>query len=202
MKLKVITPSTEELLTVAEAKQFLRVTHSLEDAMIGRQIAAARRACENGCRMSFTPQVRQVEYEVPMVSTWGELMRAGDSVQDSDDILLRAKLPRGPVAAINSVKAFKRDGLQEVTIPAEGYYSLRDDEVIWAKNFWETYRSYDSILINYTAGLSKADFVAATPDLVEAICITLGNFYENRGFATQQIPVEAQAILNKYWKPL
>lgn len=61
-RLALITPAASEALTLAEAKQFLRIEHNAEDAVIAVAIAAARVAAEEYLRVVLLAQTYSYEF--------------------------------------------------------------------------------------------------------------------------------------------
>lgn len=201
MRTKLITPPTEEPLALAVAKQYLRVTHSLEDALITQQILSARRICEEASRRSFITQTRSMTFAIPRADV-ERLIEGSGKIEDPDGIYKGAQLIRGPVASVTSINRVRNDTGESQVVDA-GLFDVRADtnRIQWRADFWEPCRDFDTLSIVYVCGQPKAQFLASCPDLMEAMMIVLGNLYENRGFATQQVPIEAQAILGRYWMP-
>lgn len=88
-RLTLLAPPEDEALTLGEAKQFLRITHDDEDAVIATAIAAARAAAEDYLRITLLPQ--EFSYEFTQIA----------------HIL---PLPVGPAQSIAQVIAYDRDG--------------------------------------------------------------------------------------------
>ena len=61
-RLVLLAPPEDEALTLAEAKQFLRIEHDAEDAVIAAAIAAARGAAEEYLRLVLLPQTYSYEF--------------------------------------------------------------------------------------------------------------------------------------------
>lgn len=200
MRLRLVTPPASEPLTLAEAKEYLRVTHSHEDNAITNLVAGARKWAENGCRRSFITQAWEVSFEVPKVSGF-HLLADSQRIEDPDEILPYAKLPRGPVASVTEVSVFNEDtGAGVVLDPTE--YALQGNHFFWSKESLSNHRNNHRLVIKYATGDSLENFKAGYPDLVTCTSILLGALYENRGFASQQMPIEAQNIIGRYWTPL
>jgi uncharacterized phiE125 gp8 family phage protein len=87
IRLEQTTPPTDLPVTVDEAKAFLRIDHTAEDALIESLVAAARDVVENYLRRSVCTQ------------TWTLVL---------DSLAEQAFLPRPPVTDITSVEV---DGL-------------------------------------------------------------------------------------------
>lgn len=88
-----VAPS-EEPITASDAKAFLRVNGSSDDALITRMIVAAREAAESYLQRSLITQSWQLSYD--------------------DYAPSRVLLPRGPVQSIASVKMIALDTTETV----------------------------------------------------------------------------------------
>ncbi len=98
-RLTLIAPPEDEALMLAEAKQFLRIEHTTDDAVIERAIVAARHAAEEYLRVVLLEQT--YSYEFTQVS----------------HIL---PLPVGPAQSIAHIYAYTSEGASS-TINAANY---------------------------------------------------------------------------------
>lgn len=87
--LTLVTPPAAEVITLAEAKLFLRVDGTTEDALITDLIKAVRVSAEEYTRKSFITQTWKISFD--------------DEVSDCVELL------RGPVQSITHVKTYTRD---------------------------------------------------------------------------------------------
>jgi uncharacterized phiE125 gp8 family phage protein len=83
MNLRVITPPTEEPVTLTEAKAYLRVDGTSDDTLITSLIVAAREKCEEISRRAFITQTLEETFD-----RW----------------CLNLKLLRPPLVSVTSVK--------------------------------------------------------------------------------------------------
>lgn len=195
MRSTLVTAPTLELISMSEAKEFLRVTHTHEDALIAQLCKSVIVKCQSFCRMAFTSQTWDVEVDIPKVRR--EILLGPQAVVDPDDVLQYLKLPKRPVQSVTSVIAFKiSDGTTLTADPAN--YTYRDCRLYWKDVFWPAVSGYDLLTIRYVVGCASADaFKATYPDLWEALLIALREAYdrgENSG-----LPKSARDILSQYW---
>lgn len=104
MALKLITPPSGEILTLAEAKSFLRVDHSDDDALIGTLIKAARlriEGPEGKLNAAFLTQ------------TWDLIL---DSFPPNEIML-----PLHPVQSVDEIVYFDDDGVETTQDPSSYY---------------------------------------------------------------------------------
>ena len=99
MGLSLVTPSTAEAITLAEARFQCKVTHALQDVQIANLIFAAREWGQWFSGRVFTAQ------------TWDYFLHEFPSV---------IELPLAPVQAITSIKYFDRSGVEQ-TLSATNY---------------------------------------------------------------------------------
>lgn len=199
MKIKLLTAPTEEPVTLAQAKAYAKITHPLEDAIIPTLIAGARKTAEDYTRMSFVRQKWLATYEVPK-RRGHVLLPDDDSIEDFDRIVDGAQLKRGPVAEIVAVRV-STGSAPYVVMPPEHYF-LDGDVLRWNSSVWPFFAPYDHVQVEYHTGeATAAEFVAKHSSIVDAILMVFTHRFENRGFSTQAMPIEAQVILNAYWKP-
>jgi uncharacterized phiE125 gp8 family phage protein len=158
--IKVITPPTEEPITLAEAKANLRVVFSDEDADIERMIRAARQMAEERLNRALMPQTLAF---------------------GADAFCVFLKVPRPPLAEIDSIKYIDADGVEQ-TVPA-GYLV---DEFVDPPTItpaygtpWPTTRAQaGAVVVQYQAGYADA---ASVPEPIRQwMLLSIGVMYENR----------------------
>lgn len=103
-RLKLVSPAASEPLSLAEAKLFLRVEHSTDDALITRAITAARQAAEEHMRL---------------------VLLAQDYRYETGEIFSVIALPVGPAQSIDAITAIDAEG--EETVLDEDSYRLTLD---------------------------------------------------------------------------
>ena len=158
----VTTAPTWEPVTLAEAKDHMRVDHSDEDAVISGLIPSAREYLE-GVLGSALPQQSITAY----YSTFWNLLT----------------LPRAcPLQSVTSVKYLDEDGVLQTVDSAvyDVYTAPTPGEVRLAYNqTWPTHRIVtDPVRIEYVAGYAGAGSVPAP--LRAAMLLLIGHWYENR----------------------
>ena len=110
--LQLVTPPSSEPLTLAQAKNFLRVEHTADDDAITRAISVARYFAEHYLRLALLPQ------------TWDY------SKANPETCTLR--LPFGPAQSITSVKLVAGDGTISIMNAANYRLSVDGFAVIFA----------------------------------------------------------------------
>jgi uncharacterized phiE125 gp8 family phage protein len=139
-RLRLVTPPASEPVTLSEAKLFLRIEHSDEDAAITRAIASAREAAEQFLKLALLPQ--ELEFTVACRG------------------LRRIGLPVGPATALDAVTVTGSDG--HVAELDETVFRLSVDG---CSIFFDRVPSGVSITVGYHA--SMADTASALPALLK-----------------------------------
>jgi len=172
LRLTLTAPPSVEAVTLAEAKAFLRVDISDDDALIAALVAAARGACERFTGRSLVTQ------------TW-TLFR-----DDWPGSVI--EIPRPPLLSIVHVKTY--DDTDTATVwPASNYLvdTASEPGRLIARTgaaLPEATRAAAGIEIRFVAGyapdesVSPSDLVGNIPgDLLEGIRRLVAYLYENRG---------------------
>ena len=107
-------------------------------------------------------------------------------------------LPMGPVTAVDSVTYSDADGMVQTYLTAR----LADGRILpAASGSWPT--AYDSVTVEFTAGLASPD---EAPELVAAAKLLLGHLYENReavsGQTVNEVPLAFDSLVQTYRKVL
>lgn len=194
MALRLVTPPASEPLTLAEAKDHLRVTHNAEDNLLAAYVSAARQACEGYQRRSYITQ------------TWELALDAFPSAHAGE-----IELPRPPIQSVTSIKYIDTDGA-EITMATADYQVDVDSEPgrlfpAYGTRWPATRVVPNAVRIRYVAGYaptgapSVVDPAGNVPEPVkQAMRFYLGHYNANRegvvtGTIATPLPFAARAHL-------
>ena len=194
MRLELVTPPAVEPVTLAEAKEHLRVSTAADDALITRLIKAARRAVEAYTRQRLVTQTWRLYFDRFPCGYSGSGPQTGALVLP--DVT--------PVSAIASVKYIDEAGALQTLLaakyqlvpglPARVYPAYGES--------WPTIRGdRDGVRVEVTSGFGGA--VAVPEDIIQALLLILGHLYEHRervmvGTIVAEIPFSADSLLSPY----
>ncbi len=163
---KLITAPAKEPITKAEAKLFLKVDHTDDDALIDSMIIAARVHAEKYTSRVFITQ------------TWQFFLNNFPS--NNNDIIL----PKPPLISVTSVKFTDEDNVQ-VTFSVDNYSistnSIRGSIILNPDKEWpsDTLHTANPIEIEFVAGYGEE-----TTDISEllrsAMLLSIADLYETR----------------------
>lgn len=152
-KLERVSEPAAEPISVSEAKSFLRIGGSDDDALIGDLIATARIIAEQECGQSLITQSWKIAY--------------------NDYAPEMVHLPNGPVQSITSVKSID-EADAETTIAPSSYHIDASGETL----VFEAAASGHRIEIVYAAGYGAASDVPS--DIAQGILLHVAHLYEHR----------------------
>ena len=172
-QLTLITAPASEPLSVAEAKLFLRIEHSADDALITRAIAAAREAAEHYVRAALLPQ------------TWEYTV--------ANPYRREVRLPFGPAQSITSITATDDTGAASTLATTQYALSVDGSMVMFT-----TTPSAARLAIRYSA--SMAANAANLPALIkQGMLHHIAAMLEQRG-GTVPLPMQSIACYMPYRK--
>ena len=164
LNLVVVTTPTEEPITLAQAKEHLRVDGTDEDALIGTYISAARLKCEELSRRAFVTQTLAL-----VLDCWPD-----ESI---------VKLPRPPLISLTSV-IYKDSTGTPTTWGSSNYvidtFSTPGRLALASGMSWPGVTLYPigGVKITYQAGYGAA---SAVPEIYkQAVKLLTAFYYENR----------------------
>jgi uncharacterized phiE125 gp8 family phage protein len=157
-----LTPPEAEPLSLADAKNFLRVEHDADDELIAALVAAARGEVELATR------------RVLMTQTWRIVLHRWPASR-------RVVSPVNPLRTLEAVRVFEADGEAEAIATAD--FVLDTASVpglidVSRANAAAPGRALAGIELDVTAGYGDADDVPAP--LVHAIRLLVARSYEHR----------------------
>lgn len=169
MRLSLVTAPAAELATTAEAKSWLRVSHSSEDTLIDGLVKSARGFAEGFTNRAFVNQ------------TWELSM---DTFPGCREI----ELPLPPLSSVTSVKYYDTAGTQQTMSSADytvkvwaGDYAPYGSIVLGYGKSWPSSRGYiDDVTIRFVAGYGAA--ASNVPELIKsAVKQLVAQMYDQRG---------------------
>ena len=195
---RVIVAPAVEPITLAEAKQHLRVSTTDQDTLITALIQAAREYVELYCGRSLITQTREQTDDSFYDAAWHHAQR----------------LYYGPVQSITSIQYVDMNGdLQTVDTSIYTYNLVSDPATFYAAygKFWPVPRfQKDAVIITYVAGYagtgSPLDLRGGVPEMIKtAIKMLVGHYYDNaRESSTlaapglQVVPMGVETLLMPY----
>ena len=207
-------PTYTDLISLATAKEFLRVTHSSEDTLITSLISAGIESAQNFTNTRFLWR----EYTLYM-SAWNDVYSPNSySGYLYRDIATNSNAEGGYYSPFT--------GLPQIVLPSPPlkevsrleYYDTTNTKITYhhsnytlnkytnQKNFIEinkdvtlpeVYDRADAIQISFTAGMGSAG--ADVPDAIkQAILLIVGHLYEKREDTVSRLPKASEYLLEPY----
>lgn len=185
LKPVLVTPASTSLLTLAEAKTHLRVTHTDEDAYIQTLINAA---------LSYFDGYSGRLGRALLEQTW----RA-----DFDAFADEMRLPVGDLIAVTSVTYYDQANALQ-TLASTVYQGSADSRgpfvSLKAGQSWpKVYARMDAVRVTWTAGFGST--AANVPAAIrQAALLLIGHHYDNRatsnvGSVTAELPFTVEALI-------
>ena len=182
---KVVTPATENPITLTEAKTHLKVDTTADDTFITNLIKSATSSAQEYTNRFFIQTTIQ---------------QVGDKWEDISNLF------KSPVLSVTNIKYVDPDGTLQ-TLNTDIYFL--DDVNKPARIGLKPNQSYPQIInrlnavqVNYIVGLAEG------PDEVDegirqALLLTIGNWYQNRqavvtGTIATELPMNAKFLLDQY----
>lgn len=207
MSLVLKTAPATEPITTTEAKLYLRVDTSADDDLIAAMIVAARQKAEEYTLRSFITQTWTLWLDA---FPYGRSERFWDGVVQASINTLNEgsrviNIPRPPVLTITHLKTY--DNSDTATTFSSSNYIVdiagAPGRIILknGQSWPSALRPAQAIEIEYTAGYGAASAVPAA--IKQALYLTIGYFYENRGacdgdLSVMGLPGMARVLLNPY----
>jgi uncharacterized phiE125 gp8 family phage protein len=180
-KIKLITAPTSELISLTDAKAYIRVETDADDALISSLITLAREYAEGITNQSLAQKT--LEYSLK-------------AFPDEDFI----PLPKPPVVSITSIKYIDSSETEQTFDSAK--YTLSTygvEHLIYLKHGYSwastTFRYYDAVLVRYAAGYTASTLPATHR---HAILMLVSHWYETRclvGNVTNEVAMTVSALL-------
>lgn len=170
-QLKLVTAPASEPVTLSQAKAFLRVEHSAEDAVITTAIVTARQHAEQYLRASLLPQTWDYSLANPSTTTLA--------------------LPRGPATSITSISLTNESGTTTVMNPANYRLSVSGRSVLFTNA-----PSIEKLTIRFVASLYAAAADVPAP-IVQGILHHVAALVEQRDGAVG-MPMQSVTCFSPY----
>jgi uncharacterized phiE125 gp8 family phage protein len=167
---KIAEPALEPV-TVADARSWLRISHTSEDTLIADLISAARQDVENQTGLSLISQ------------QWRMTM---DHWPDGDKV----ELPRGPVTAVIAVTVYAANGTPTIAPIADYLLDMRTEPArLMFEKRGNPGRRMNGIEVDFSTGFGATG--TSVPDMLNrAILLLVAHWYEFRGaFRASDQPV-------------
>lgn len=196
------TAPASEPITLAEAKSYLRVDSSGDDALITSLISTARKLCEEHTQRALMTQTYQLFLDAleDVEDNLWEGMRTGPYINYYKNYI---ELPMPPVVSISHIKTYD-DNDTATTFASSKYYvdnARQPARVVLrtGETFPTALRVANAIEVKYVTGYASA---SAVPEPIKfAIYQVLTYLYEHRGDMYEgktSLPATATKLLAPY----
>ena len=179
------TPA-EEPLSLSSAKDYLRVSHEGDDALIEGLITAARMACEIFTGRAFVTRNCSLyldRWPESAVSSWWDGMRDGADIKPPRRSLT---LPKAPVFSISAIIVHDDAGSSQTYASSNYVADTIGGRIVLKENVAapETTKAASGIEVQFSAGYGAA---ASVPVLiVQAMRQMVAFMYEHRETGAEQ----------------
>lgn len=194
----------EAFLSMTRAKEYCRVTWTVEDSLFSDLRAAAVDLVSSYLRRPILKRRVKTIYQLPHIAHdgwFGDL----DRQMDPDCVSRRVLLPSQPVISVVSVHHGAQGTL--TLIPTSSYVvDLARGMIEWTVEFpFSGASSKAELHVVYEAGYVQPTSPGSyeTPAIRAmrvAVAETILFLYENRGASQAKLPAPARALLNPYWR--
>ena len=179
METKLVTPPTEEPITLEEAKSHLRVTHSLEDDIIEDLITDAREWCEDFDNKAYLTQTRILPLKEKKYKP--------------------IKVPRPPLQSVEKIVVVDKDNTEHEVTDYEVDKISEPGRLLINEYPNVDQKEMNPVQITYKAGYESKEDVPGK--VKRAIRLLLGHWYNNReaaqsGTVNREIAMGVKNILN------
>jgi uncharacterized phiE125 gp8 family phage protein len=176
---KVTTAASEAPITVTEAKEWLRVEHSVDDDLISAIVSAVTATAESYLSQALVTQTITEKYD-----HWGDAV---------------LNLTMHPVQSVTSITYTDDDGATQ-TLSSSLYvvdtFKPRAQVRPAYNETWPTARTTpNSITVVYQAGYGDAADVPE--DIKLALRLMIADAYENRTDSVRQLPTASKYLLDR-----
>lgn len=178
----IVTPPADEPISLAEAKQHLRVEHTEDDALIEALIIAAREHAETVTGRAFVTQTAECSLDCfPCVIT----------------------LPLPRLQQVESITYLDDAGTTQILAPSVYRVDAKSEPGRIMPDYgqsWPTTRPVmNAVTVRFVAGYGGPE--AVPEKLRSAMKLIIARWYENRTGAQTEIPGGASALLlqEKVW---
>ena len=205
-------PAATYVVSLADAKSFLRITHTAENSLITNLITAAVERAQNYCNSKFLEH----EYTLTM-ETWDDVYVSNHFTQDlSDgsyirrggyvgkDGLNQIVLPYPPLKSITSIKYYDAAGSQQTWSTdnyrdltyhnQKGYIEIKDGSTMPTLE-----DRADAVEIKFKCGYGTSSDGTDIPEAIKtAVLLILGRMYELREDSVSKLPKASEYLLDPY----
>ncbi len=182
MSLSILAPPALDPVTLTEAKAFLQLDSTFEDALVGDLVKAATEAVEQATGKALMARTLQQGF-----TRW-----------PARGIFALQACP-----LIQLVQVQRRDaaGVHSVVDPAAYYVDQDTARLIALPGFTPPafIRPAEAILVDFIAGYGNAESDVPAP-LRTALLLIVRALYENRGQETGSLPLRARALMAPFAK--
>lgn len=208
------TQPTQEPISLAEAKNWLRVSITDDDLLIGVLITAAREACESFCNRSFAVKdyiqtldsfpyyTDTVQSQAAYPPSYYALPMYSTTLWNYSQMI---KLYAPPLISVNRIEITQADGTIANLSPSTDFIqdSINEPARIFPPfgSMWPPVLYVpNAVRIHFTAGYGSAPGQQTLPSRAKmAMLMLLANWYENREAAVAtnftEIPNHVQMLL-------
>lgn len=184
MAIDIVTAAAEEPITLAEAKNFLRVDHSDDDDLINALITTSRQMCEQYTRRILVSTTIDEYFDKFPHNSW-------------DNLSNLIYLSRGPVASITSVKYVDEIG-SEVTLTSDQYVTdlISEPARVQSTAGWFAAAGVvNQVIVRYVVGTAKS---AIEKPLIQGMMLVISELYDNRANSVKRLPTASEYLWNPY----
>ena len=202
LKLQLRNAPSVEPLSLDDAKQYLRVTGSDDDAFINSLIVASRDSCENFTHRALITQEWTMwldNWDAKSKMPWWDGVRVGAWIPESASGI---ELPKNPVQSVDLINSYDDDNTATVWATTNYFvdiYSIkaRVNLTIGGITPVNT-RPTNGIEIQFKSGYGDAP-TDIPNTLLEGMKAMIGHMYENRGCSCEEAGAKSSAFV--LWRP-